>query len=230
MDLREKVVVVAGGSGVLGREVARLLDRKGANLVLAGRDPERLKETAVGLDQDPVLVTFDIRSPGSVVRPIDAAFDRFSRLDGVINVSGVVAFGPIDSYPEEVIDDLVSTNLLGPLHMMAAAARLMNGGFFVNVTGVVAERPVPGMSPYVAAKTGLSAATRALARELKRDGLLVIDVRPPHTETGLSTRAIHGTPPRFAEGLAPSLVAGVVVDAIESERTEVPSDRFTAVM
>ncbi len=226
MDLKGKMVVVAGGSGALGGEMAGLLDQRGARLVLAGRDSTRLEETAGRLAGSPILVGFDIRSPGSVVRLIEVAMEHFGRIDGVINATGVVAFGPIDSYPEEVIDDLVSTNLLGPLHLMAAAARRMDNGFFVNITGVVAEQPVLRMSPYVAAKTGLSAATKALGRELKREGLLVIDARPPHTETGLATRAIHGRPPRFGEGLDPGVVAEVIIDAIESGQSEVPSDRF----
>lgn len=227
MKLKGKAVVVAGATGVLGGELARLLDEKGANLMLAGRDQTRLENTARQLRQTPALALFDIRSPGSAAMPIETATKHFGRLDGVINASGVVAFGSIDSYPEEVIDDLVSTNLLGPLHMMAAATASMDGGFFVNITGVVAEGAVLNMSPYVAAKTGLSAAGRALTRELRKRGFLVIDARPPHTETGLASRAIHGNAPRFGEGLAPSLVAEVIVEAIESDQAEVPSEQFT---
>lgn len=226
MDLKDKVVVVAGASGALGREIARILDLKGARLVLAGRDQARLEKTAGKLRGSPVLVGFDIRSPGSVAHPLDVAEGHFGRIDGVVNATGVVAFGAIDSYPEEVIDDLISTNLLGPLHMMASAVGRIDRGFFVNISGVVAEQPVLQMSPYVAAKAGLSAATRALARELKRKGLLFIDARPPHTDTGLASRAIHGTPPRFGDGLDPGAVAKVIVDAIESGHADVPSDRF----
>ena len=228
MDLKDKVVAVAGASGDLGGELARLLGDRDVRLVLAGRDRSRLEETARRVGGDTVLVEFDIRSPESAATPIQVAGDRFGRVDGVINATGVVAFGTVDSYPEEIIDDLISTNLLGPLHMMAAAARQMDTGFFVNITGVVAEQPVMKMSPYLAAKTGLSAATRALAMELKRQGLLVVDARPPHTETGLASRAIHGSPPRFGKGLDPGLVAKIIIDAIESDETEVPSDRFSS--
>lgn len=220
--------MIAGGSGVLGGEIAKLLDMKGASLLLAGRDQSRLEGAARRLAQRPALALFDIRSPGSASMPIELAIEHFGRIDGVVNASGVVAFGSIDSFSEEVIDDLVSTNLLGPLHMMAAAAPRIDGGFFVNITGVVAEQPVLHMSPYLAAKTGLSAASRALGRELKRRGLLVIDARPPHTETGLASRAIHGTAPRFGDGLPPSIVAQVIVEAIESEQAEVPADQFVA--
>lgn len=226
MDLTGKAVVVAGASGVLGGLIANRLYEKGALLVLAGRDEGRLAETAAGLPLA-TSVRFDIRSPASAASPIETAIREYGRLDGVVNAAGVVSFGSLASHTEEVIDDVISTNLLGPLHLMAAAARHMQGGFIVNITGVVAEQPFPGMSVYVAAKTGLSAATRALARELRREGVLVVDARPPHTETGLTDRAIHGEAPGFPEGLQPERVAARIVGAIEADMRQVPSEDFT---
>lgn len=225
MDLSERVVVVAGASGALGGRITKQLDRRGARLVLAGRDEARLRELASEV-ATAETVLFDIRSPNSAALPVESAVDAYGRVDGLVNAAGVVAFGPIGSYPEEVIDDVISTNLLGPLHMMAAAARRMEGGFIVNITGIVAEGPFPGMSAYVAAKAGLSAATRALARELRRKGILVVDARPPHIETGLTGRSIFGDAPRFPDGLEPDHVAKIIVQEIESDSTEIPSGRF----
>ena len=225
MDLRDKVVVVAGASGQLGSRIAERLDQRGARLVLAGRKEDRLAEVALGLSSASA-VRFDIRSPGSAARPVEVAIEDFGRIDGIVNAAGVVAFGDLGSHPEEVIDDMVSTNLLGPIHMMAAALRAMDAGFIVNITGVVAEQPFPGMAVYVAAKSGLSAATRALAKELRREGILVIDARPPHTETGLADRAIFGQAPGFPEGIQPDIVADTIVGAIEAERRVIPSEDF----
>ncbi len=226
MDLNEKAVVVAGASGALGQRIARLLNEKGAKLVLAGRDENRLKELASDLGAAETVV-FDIRSPRSASVPLEAAVDSHGRVEGLINAAGVVAFGPIGSYPEEVIDDVISTDLLGPLHMMAAASRHMESGFIVNITGIVAEEPFPGMAAYVAAKAGLSSATRALAKELRRSGILVVDARPGHTETGLAERSIFGDAPRFPQGLQPDHVAQVIVEELESDSREIPSARFS---
>lgn len=226
MDLRDKVVVVAGGSGVLGGAIAGELNSRRAHLVLAGRDRAKLDRAASGLDSA-VAVPFDIRSPGSVGVPIEAAVDQFGRIDGLVNAVGVVAFGPIEDYPEEVIDEMISTNLLGPMHMLAQAAPRLEG-FMVNITGVVAEKPFPNMGPYVAAKSGLSALGRALGRELRKKGVLVVDARPPHTETGLAERAIHGQAPRMGRGVDPAMVARVIVEkGIEGESSELGSDAFS---
>lgn len=224
MELKDRVVVVAGGSGVLGGAIARLLEDRGAHILLAGRSRDRLEAAALGLE-GAEIAQFDLRSPGSSRELLDKAVDHFGHIDGLINAAGVVAFGPIRDYPEEVIDDLISVNLLGPLHLMSAAVGRV-GGFIVNITGVVAEQPFPGMAPYVAAKAGLSAASRAIAKELRREGVLVIDARPPHTETGLADRAISGEPPSFPKGLRPDVVALSIVEAIEAERREIPSTSF----
>jgi cyclic-di-GMP-binding biofilm dispersal mediator protein len=66
----------------------------------------------------------------------------------------------------------------------------------------------------------------ALAREARRSGVRVIDARPPHTETGLATRAIAGTPPKFPTGLEPVQVARRVVQAIADGETDLPSGAF----
>jgi cyclic-di-GMP-binding biofilm dispersal mediator protein len=91
---------------------------------------------------------------------------------------------------------------------------------------VVAEQPLMGMSAYAASKAALTAADRALARELRRDGVLVCDARPPHTETGLASRPLAGTAPRLPQGLDPAQVAERIVQGIEANETEIPSTSF----
>jgi len=68
----------------------------------------------------------------------------------------------------------------------------------------------------------------AARRELRRSGIRVIDVRPPHTETGLAERAIAGTAPRLPVGLDPATVCTRVVAAIQSGETEVAAAQFTS--
>ena len=82
------------------------------------------------------------------------------------------------------------------------------------------------MAAYAASKAALTAADRALARELRRSGVDVIDVRPPHTETGLAGRPLAGTAPRLPTGLDPDAVAGRVLDAIEAGRAELAATDF----
>ena len=227
IDLEGKRILVLGGSGELGRRLAAECLDRGATVMLAGRDAASLQEQTEKLGSGVVFASFDLRrdDPGSIV--LEAAA-LLGGLDGVINAAGVVAFGPLETLTDEAFDELVVADFTGPLRVMRAAIPHIEGGFLVNLTGVVAEQPVGGMAAYSAVKAGLSAATRALSRELRKNRIQVLDARPPHTETGLAGRPIEGTAPPLPEGLSPDRVAVQVIEALISGRRELAASDFTA--
>jgi short-subunit dehydrogenase len=218
-------VVVTGASGGLGRHIARQLADAGARLTLAARDRSALE--ALGIDA--TLVSADLRDAEAGRSIVDAALAANNRLDGLVNAAGVVAFGPLVDTADEVIEDLFLTNVLGPLWMMRAAipALTESRGFIANISAVVAEQPLAGMAAYAASKAALTAADRALTRELRAAGITVTDARPPHTETGLANRPIAGTAPQLREGLQPESVARRIVAAIVAGEREIPAEAFT---
>ena len=116
--------------------------------------------------------------------------------------------------------------MFGPIRLIRAALPRLDGGFVANVTGVVAEQPMAGMVAYSASKAALSSATESLRRELRRRKIDVIELRPPHTETGLAEHPIAGAAPRLPTGLAPDVVARRVLDAIVGRERAVPADEF----
>ena len=219
------VVAVVGASGALGSLISRELADRGAHLVLAGRDPDRL--SAVGI-AGAVTVQADLTDAASGDRIVEAAREAHGRLDGVVNAAGVVAFGPLVDTEDVVVEELFMTNVIGPLWLIrrVVPALAETGGFVCNVSAVVAEQPLPGMVPYVAAKAALTAADGALARELRRMKVSVVDVRPPHTETGLADRPLSGTAPRLPRGLEPQAVARRIVQAIEAGESDLGSAAF----
>ncbi len=216
-------IVVAGASGVLGSAVGSRLVKAGARLVLFGRDASRL--SAVPLQG--VAVVGDLGDPRACEQVVEAARSSYGRLDGVVNAAGAVAFGPAGELSEEVMEALLVANFLGPIRLARAALpHLEDGGFVANLSAIVAEQPTAGMAFYSATKAALTAFDRALARELRRRRVDVIDIRPPHTETGLAQRPIAGTAPRLPEGLSPDVVAQKIVEAIETGVREVASSDF----
>ena len=98
----------------------------------------------------------------------------------------------------------------------------------LNISGIVAETPTAGLVSYSAAKAGISAGFRVLAREVRPRGISVIDARPPHTETGLAGRPLHGEPPKMRPGLDPGVAAERLVRAIEHDERDVPASSFAA--
>jgi cyclic-di-GMP-binding biofilm dispersal mediator protein len=226
IDLTGKKVLILGGSGQLGRRLAEEFYRRGSKVMLAGRSSADLEQEARQLGPEVVYSSFDLRDddPGWI---IDESVRLLGGLDGVVNAAGIVAFGPLEELTDGVLNDLVAVNFTGPLRVMRAASRQMDGGFLVNLTGVVAEQPVGGMTAYSAAKAALSAATRALARELRPKRIQVLDARPPHTETGLAGRPVEGVAPPLPLGLDPDVVAVRVVEAVVAGRRELAAADFT---
>jgi NAD(P)-dependent dehydrogenase (short-subunit alcohol dehydrogenase family) len=226
IELTNSSVVVLGGTGALGQRIARRLAEDGARVTVAGRDRAKANEIAASIGG--VGATVDFLDSSTLHTPFSTAYESFGSVDGIINAAGVVAFGPLAGTTAEVIDEVMTTNLTGPLALYADAIPRMSYGFIANLTGVVAVMPTAGMAAYSASKAGLSAATIALARELRRDGITVIDIRPPHTETGLVGRALVGEPPRLPEGLDPDLVAARTVAGIAEGRRVLEADWFSS--
>ena len=220
--------LVLGGSGELGWRIARELRLHGGKVVLAGRDADRLMAAATRLGSDVPSVQFDLRQPHHAEHVVTTALAALGGLDGLVNAAGVVAFGELADMDDSALGELIETDLWGPIRVIQKALPHLDGGFVVNITGVVAEQPLAGMAAYSAVKAGLSAATRALGRELRRKGIQVIDARPPHTETGLAGRAIAGTAPRMRDGLDPDEVARAIVEGVASGVREIPASAFLA--
>lgn len=214
-DLTDAIVAVVGATGGLGAPIVDSLESRGATVIRAGRS-------------DGVDVVVDLRDSRSGAGLVEFAVAKHGRLDGVVVAAGIVAFGDLAGTDDVVVEELFLTNSMGPIWLAARveAALADAAGFFVNVSGVVAETPMPGMAAYSASKAAAAAATAAIAKEWRRKKITVTDVRPPHTETGLATRPLAGTAPKMPEGLAPAAVAERIVAAIEAGEREVSGADF----
>lgn len=212
-ELADAHIAVVGATGGLGSRLTRQLEQRGARVTVVGRDEAALQ--ALGASGAVVVGDLGDASLGErLVQTVDQDYE--GRLDGVVNAAGVVAFGAVTDLPDEVLEQLTLTNLVGPMWLLHRVVPLLrrSGGFAALITGVVAEQSFPRMAAYCASKAGLAAAAAAVAAEVRRDGVRVIDLRPPHTETGLSGRPLAGEAPRMPRGLDPDDVAARIVQAI----------------
>jgi cyclic-di-GMP-binding biofilm dispersal mediator protein len=85
-----------------------------------------------------------------------------------------------------------------------------------------------GMAAYSASKAAAWGAMVAATRELRRQHIDVIDIRPPHTETGLANRPIAGSAPKLPTGLDPEVVAARIVAAIRDGEKDLPVEAFSS--
>ena len=221
-DLSGSVVLVVGATGGLGSLLSQQLEEAGATVLRSGRASAALAA--------------DLRVEGAAASLIEAAAAVHGRLDGLVIAAGVVAFGPASELSDATLRELFEVNTLAPVRLVRAAtphlaAAAQSGGapFVVTLSGVVAESPTAGLAAYSASKAALAAFTQAASRELRRASIRIIDARPGHTETALSTHPLEGTAPAFPAGLAPEAVAARIVRAIVDGEKDLPSGAFSGV-
>ncbi|MDE3008246.1 MAG: SDR family NAD(P)-dependent oxidoreductase [Acidobacteriota bacterium] len=215
-----KKILVVGGSGVLGAALAREFRAAGAAVSLVTRASSTLPSDL----RDLPCARADVRDRDA----LRAAFAELGgRADGVVNAVGVVAFGAVTDVPADVVLELFRVNALGTVNVLAAGAEVLSeGGFVASLTGVAADVAVLNMSAYCASKSAAHAAMAVAAREWRSKKITVLDVRAPHTETGLVERALWGQAPKMPLGLTPEVVAARIRTALENGERDLPADAF----
>ena len=228
--LRGKTILVLGGSGALGSLITSTLIDHGAQVMATTTSNE--KGDLIPSAASPRLL-LDLERDESIGVLVNYLIQSGAKIDGIVNATGVVAFGPASELAATTIKRLNAVNLTGPITLVSGllpalrvSAQAGNEPFVVNISGVVAESPMAGLAAYSATKAGLWAFDQALAREVRKDGIRVIDARPGHTETGLASRAIAGIAPAFPTGMSPKAVADRIVAAIINSETDLPSTAF----
>ncbi len=171
--LAGKTVLITGAARRVGARIARVLHEAGANLVLHYR-ASHADALALAAELDAVracstlCVRADLLDVEQLPPMVDAALQRFGRLDALINNASSFFPTAIGEISEAQWVDLIGSNLKAPLFLSQAAAPPLrdSGGAIVNIIDIHAERPLKGYPLYCAAKAGLLGLTRALAIEL----------------------------------------------------------------
>jgi 3-oxoacyl-[acyl-carrier protein] reductase len=190
--LAGKVAIVTGGSRGIGLAIARLLAEDGASVVVSGRDAARLDAAVKELEAlgAPALgVAADAAQREDVERLIEAARERFGRIDVVVNNAGMTRDQLLVRMKDDDWDQVLDTNLRGVFLMTRAAAKVMmrqKSGRIINISSTAGAMGNPGQVNYSAAKAGVIGLTKAAARELAHWNILVNAVAPGLIETDMT--------------------------------------------
>jgi NAD(P)-dependent dehydrogenase (short-subunit alcohol dehydrogenase family) len=160
-DFTGRVVVVTGGSRGVGAGIVEAFVSAGAHAVTCGRTDAEVPGA--------VFVTADVRQPEQAALVMQAAVERFGRLDVLINNAGGSPHRMAEAVSPRFVEAILGLNLMAPFYCAQAAQSVMagqeSGGSIVNITSVSALRPSPGASIYGAAKAGLINLAATLAVE-----------------------------------------------------------------
>jgi len=171
-SLAGRVAVVTGGSRGLGREMVRAFARCGADVVIASRKLDACEALAEEIrgetGREALPVAFHAGRWSDCDRLADAAYDRFGRVDVLVNNAGMSPrFPSLTELTEELYDKVLSVNLKGPFRLSSIVGTRMaagEGGSIINVSSTAAVQPSPIEAPYAAAKAGVNNMTVAMAR------------------------------------------------------------------
>ena len=185
--LEDKIAIVTGGGQGIGRAIAGKLAAEGATVVVTDLDEASAKETADAL-QGAIAIRADVTDRQGVQAMVGRVVEQFGRVDVLVNNAGWdKASSFVDSDPEDW-DRAIAVNLYGVLHTCKAVLPLMaerGSGAVVNLGSDAGRVGSSGEAVYSAAKGGIIAFTKSLAREMARHQVRVNCVCPGPTDTAL---------------------------------------------
>jgi NAD(P)-dependent dehydrogenase (short-subunit alcohol dehydrogenase family) len=220
--LKNKVAIVTGASSGIGEATSRELAARGAAVVLAARDEEKLEELARRISVSGGLALAaktDVTDAASVEAMVERAVGELGPLDILVNNAGLGLSGRVADLRAEDLRYVFEVNVLGPLNcVQAALGRLGPGARIINVSSVIGLRAVPKVGGYCATKFALNALSDSLRVEIADRGITVTTVYPGTTLTAFRENSRRTKAEKRGwrpKGVTPEKVAEKIADAAE---------------
>jgi NAD(P)-dependent dehydrogenase (short-subunit alcohol dehydrogenase family) len=186
----QTALITGGGTG-MGRAIALAFSREGANVTVAGRRIEKLRDVVVELERSGgrgLGVACDVTKAQDAQRAVAQTVERFGHLNILVNNAGMLHVSTIEGIPEEEWDRVMAINLKGPFLMSRAALpefRKAGGGAIVNIGSVLGLVAMKDRAAYCASKGGVTMLTKAMALDHAHEGIRVNCICPAIVETEL---------------------------------------------
>ncbi|MCB9179804.1 MAG: SDR family oxidoreductase [Flavobacteriales bacterium] len=190
-NIKGKVVVITGASSGLGEATARLLSAEGAIVVLGARRADRLQALVDELSSNggkAFALATDVTQQEQVKNLVDAAVEKFGRVDIVINNAGLMQQSPLERLKMDEWDNMIDINIKGVLYGIAAALPHMQSqksGHIINVSSVAGHKVTPAGTVYCATKHAVRVISEGLRQEVKPYNIRTTIISPGAVATEL---------------------------------------------
>ena len=203
--LKGKSGLVTGAGSGIGKGMALGLAEAGAEVIIAGRNMDRLNGAAQELGEAGgriIPVQVDMKSQESIQALVERATAEFGKIDFLFNNAGTIHRYPSEDFPKEAWDEVLQVNLTGPFLLAQAVARVMIAkgikGKIINTSSLIAVLGGKTVPAYAASKGGISQMTKALCNDWAQYGICVNAIGPGWVKTEM-TEALRNDAERFGE-------------------------------
>ncbi|WP_046731406.1 oxidoreductase [Streptomyces humi] len=201
---------ITGSSRGLGLEITRAALAAGHQVVATARRAETVRERLPEADDALLTVALDVTDPQSVQVAVDAAIERFGRIDVLVNNAGSGLLAAVEESDDAAVRALYETNVFGPLAVQRAVLPLLRrqrSGHVINISSIVGFATAPGWGVYASTKFALEGFTETLHTELAPLGIHVTLVEPGFFRTDFLDPASLLTGPDTSDDYAPTVGA-----------------------
>jgi uncharacterized oxidoreductase len=187
MKLTDNTILITGGGSGIGRGLAEAVHALGNHVIIAGRRPHMLRETAAANPGVDYLI-FDQCNAAAVENLAAELRERFPKLNVLVNNAGIQRLEKLAGGDFTDAESTIHTNLLAPMRLTAALLPQLIGqpqGAILNVTSALAMMPAAMMPSYCASKAAMHSYTQSLRYQLRETPVEVIEIIPPWVQTEL---------------------------------------------
>jgi short-subunit dehydrogenase len=191
--ISDKVVLITGAARGIGAELARMLATRGARLSLVGLEPERLSALARELGDRHVWFECDVTDQGALERAVKGTIDALGSIDVVVANAGIACNSTVAVSPVEALVRTIEVNLIGVVRTVSTTLPHVTNarGYYLLISSAAALAPLPGISTYAAAKSGVEQFGNVLRLEVAHKGVGVGIAHPSWIDTDMVRDAQH---------------------------------------
>ena len=225
IDLSGKVAIVTGARRGLGRQIALILARAGANIVANSRSfadggKELLDEINACGGPKAIIAEGTVREREDIEKVVEKALTEFEQIDILVNNAGIIERKPFIEIDDKDWESILSVNLSGAFKISQAVVKVMikqGNGRIVNIGSIAGKRGSAFYAHYAASKGALINLTKTLARELGKYGILVNAINPGRIKTDLLMKTMNTEESRWLKETplrrlgTPEEIAGAVL-------------------